>query len=762
MAKTPVNALPEVTEIQDDDLLVCSVDKKHIQTVKAKNVKGMGGGSGGLSYWKESSRALYKDTNTDPTEMNAIVVRKEGGLIDGNQWDYYEVFGHKFGFQVPVEGEASYASLERARKFALRNALSMASSSTDGHAAQPTNYTMPNVYSVSGTDHYTSQYSFNLPDRFSPYATVEQIEEEATQMNSLSFAYLYPGPNSDIYKMSRSNIYCGYITLDMFNADGDIAANPDPLSGEPGRDDCDAGLGYSNTVLKGSQDIDNQRFYKLSPVGQASTYYNLRGIYAERSRDNTWGNYDHMDVRFMFFLICCGKNYADSDDPDDYTVDTTEFASYGLNFESLVKEKISTGSGYIYQYAFGSEAPTWMVRDGQADAFVRFRDRTRNMSCSFIDDNGVKWNFIIGYDPDCEKAQNIGGPSDPKFPPVGNYESTYPDFTLPNGVQNLDLGYIPHHPCYYEGANPVDENGELSDASHEIYKQNMVDLGKAVKEALGLVSTPAVLEGEIPGGISYKVRTELVNDSENVRKVFSAGTVDGEDNYTETISMDAVEGDILLNNQSIKQMIAGSVEVTPVLQQGTKIAIINQNDIFAPTPTDVAGNPPGTATTDLEKLQIGNDIYKIPTGGGGSYSTDPVKVGEWIDGRPVYEFTYVASITANGNFSFQVPFSGTGVTFSNIKSVIFTGMDGGITFYGGSSRIFYPLQAKLTGQDENQVNIGAFPRFVITTENSAYKIWLKGYINIGGYSYSSAEAQLILKTRFVLPTDAGAPSLVTT
>ena len=196
MAKTSVGNLPEVSEVKDNDILLCSTDNKHVQKVKAKNVKGTGGGSGGLSYWKETDRAFYKDTNTDPTEMNAIVVRKEGGLIDGHQWDYYEVFGHKFGFQVPVEGEADYSSLERARKFALRNALSMASTSTDGHAAQPSDYTMPNVYEVSGLDHYTSQYVSTLPDRFSPYVSAEDMEENATGFiaTDKAFAYRYPGP----------------------------------------------------------------------------------------------------------------------------------------------------------------------------------------------------------------------------------------------------------------------------------------------------------------------------------------------------------------------------------------------------------------------------------------------------------------------------------------------------------------------------------------------------------------------------------------
>lgn len=36
--------------------------------------------------------------------------------------------------------------------------------------------------------------------------------------------------------------------------------------------------------------------------------------------------------------------------------------------------------------------------------------------------------------------------------------------------------------------------------------------------------------------------------------------------------------------------------------------------------TTVVANPTGTASTQLNKLQVGNDIYSIPSGGGGSYS----------------------------------------------------------------------------------------------------------------------------------------------
>lgn len=58
--------------------------------------------------------------------------------------------------------------------------------------------------------------------------------------------------------------------------------------------------------------------------------------------------------------------------------------------------------------------------------------------------------------------------------------------------------------------------------------------------------------------------------------------------------------------------------------------------------TTVIANPSGTATADLEKLQVGNDIYSIPSGGGASGdSIDLSKVSDW----DYFELTYSDSRT---------------------------------------------------------------------------------------------------------------------
>lgn len=68
-----------------------------------------------------------------------------------------------------------------------------------------------------------------------------------------------------------------------------------------------------------------------------------------------------------------------------------------------------------------------------------------------------------------------------------------------------------------------------------------------------------------------------------------------------------------------------TVSVTQIQSTGTKIATITvdnvDTDLYAPNSgggTTVVANPSGAATETLSKLQVGNDIYSIPSGGGGS------------------------------------------------------------------------------------------------------------------------------------------------
>lgn len=70
--------------------------------------------------------------------------------------------------------------------------------------------------------------------------------------------------------------------------------------------------------------------------------------------------------------------------------------------------------------------------------------------------------------------------------------------------------------------------------------------------------------------------------------------------------------------------------------------------------SEVEANPGGTATDTLTKLGIDGTVYEIQgSGGGGSnlivdaqiYSLEEKQIGVWVDGRPLYQKTFIRNIT---------------------------------------------------------------------------------------------------------------------
>ena len=179
--------------------------------------------------------------------------------------------------------------------------------------------------------------------------------------------------------------------------------------------------------------------------------------------------------------------------------------------------------------------------------------------------------------------------------------------------------------------------------------------------------------------------------------------------------------------------------------------------------TTVVANPEGEATDELEKLQVGNDIYSIPSGGGGAdteiiaddfdatesydvgayvvyegtlykcttahtgawdaadfdatnvmnemptpmpstdmsevvtplpsvmsrrfkYSTEEQVVGEWIDGKPVYQLTYALPSTVSIGTSSWTTFSGISTTDWDLVISSTCIKDTGVMYPIGGSR----------------------------------------------------------------------------
>jgi hypothetical protein len=76
----------------------------------------------------------------------------------------------------------------------------------------------------------------------------------------------------------------------------------------------------------------------------------------------------------------------------------------------------------------------------------------------------------------------------------------------------------------------------------------------------------------------------------------------------------------------IVDLIENNITVTQIQTSGTEIAQVKIGDntaisLYAPSGgggTTVVPNPTGTAVANLNSIQIGNDIYSIPSGGGGN------------------------------------------------------------------------------------------------------------------------------------------------
>ena len=80
--------------------------------------------------------------------------------------------------------------------------------------------------------------------------------------------------------------------------------------------------------------------------------------------------------------------------------------------------------------------------------------------------------------------------------------------------------------------------------------------------------------------------------------------------------------------------------------------------------TTVVANPSGQATADLEKLQVGNDIYGIPSGGGGSW-TDVT--GTLTAGQTSITLSH-GNITEDSTFDFYTSIFGVNPTAVSVSS----------------------------------------------------------------------------------------------
>lgn len=109
--------------------------------------------------------------------------------------------------------------------------------------------------------------------------------------------------------------------------------------------------------------------------------------------------------------------------------------------------------------------------------------------------------------------------------------------------------------------------------------------------------------------------------------------------------------------------------------------------------TIVTANPEGAATGNLEKIGIGDGIYKVNSED--EYSTTEKVVGKWLDGSPLYEKTisYTGEITTS-----YVKIAELGTAVDNLIYTAFsnTTSNGENVVYQTSDRVYLRVE-KSTG-----------------------------------------------------------------
>lgn len=614
MAKIGVGNLPEVSEVKDDDILLCSTDNKHVQKVKAKNVKGNGGGgSGGLMYWKETEDEFYSESNTEPTNMDAVIMYHEEDQGGGVTRYYYSVFGREFDF-VPSAPSSSNVS----KAAAIKRALALSKSSTNGYGAQPADFVTA-IYDDQDINnpYYVGYVDLKLSNEYGWLVPIE---------GGLQSTYVYEGGwrwHEDPLKTIQGYDYdprtkreypLGITSADLFFTGLDhYSLTPHTINAVNYADpNMEIDLKHERT-----NDVTHGTHGELDPETQERHWEYVTTPNANRLLPTT--------VQFFFSIRCLGKFFEVGDDPTDWTP---------AEYENAVSTE--------YWPFKIPNARVENINYQIADQMVR--ERSLRGEYVFTDDNGIRW--VIAMSPSPE-PKNEGAAA------AAGY-----DTMRPSGMNKLDLGYIHDHFCYYDGANPVDNQGTvnfycneadltetasfsystLSDESKAVYDENIKRLALEIFNKLGLQSVPAQYLGDTPGDqIVYKTRSALsVKDNYTV---FSAGTLDGDGNFTETVNINGAEGSLKLNGVPVVPGGGSGGSLVPVFTEGTKIAdyISGEEDVELYIP------PIDTEPYTMTAKKIGtwhNDLVRDNSYDASNIITTP---------RDIYEVTFTKETSTAGS-----------------------------------------------------------------------------------------------------------------
>ena len=530
--------LPETESLQDDEKILCSPDDEHLYKIKKRFITGAGASKGGLMYWTETKDKIYSQIPGVPFNQQAIIYEKFD-YVDKDGWHhwYFEVFGKKITY---------VAEEPNARDRALREARGYGIVSTDGFEGH-----IPQNYAI-----YPKVTSFNMQFTREQILSHDPIAwEDTSDIAMISLQDLY---NEHLYERGfERTSFMGYITLRTENHVGDLWHGFNM-----------PGYWYSG--------FSNWK----SDVGDAGS----GGYRGGRISDPEVNLFNAVDAKYIFFLTCTGETvYASSSDYTDYTTREMNSMDITLSYSTYSYDNIRG----VYQNHHETLGKwSWNGPD-RIDAEIL--DRSPMNTCYFTDDNRVKW--VLTIIPAKWTGKYIYTPRgwdfkylDPTFPEIDR------NFTE---LSEINIGPVRNHWSYYDGADPVDVQHPtlpmlmLSNKSWNTYAKNLGNIGRDIIKALGVTTYKGVIPDDVPEHIKYITRTSIQITSDGT--CFSAGELDGEDNYTENFRVDAVKGDIYEKGQKLSEKYA--------------------------------------QMTDLPKPML-------------PFSDTPVQIGTWIDGRPVWRVVY--------------------------------------------------------------------------------------------------------------------------
>lgn len=95
----------------------------------------------------------------------------------------------------------------------------------------------------------------------------------------------------------------------------------------------------------------------------------------------------------------------------------------------------------------------------------------------------------------------------------------------------------------------------------------------------------------------------------------------------------------MVNQQGVAELTSPTIPVQDVEVNGTSVVNAQGVAEIPAIPDEVVANPSGTASANLTKLKVGNNIYEVGSVQNHIYSTSEQRIGTWIDGKPLYEKT---------------------------------------------------------------------------------------------------------------------------